>query len=161
MEDIRAVVSNDSCCPDLTMKTRFIGFLICCCISFVFGIFASVSLFGVLTGKLTTFIILDSLATGFAISGSFFLKGPKSQWKTITDKKRIIPSIIFFVAFIMTFVAVFAIKSKILAVICVAIQFTAGVFYCLSFIPYGKKLCVSCCKSCFSCEDKETKDSLI
>lgn len=154
MENIRTIVSNDSCCPDLSMKFRFIGFLVCISISFIFGTFASISIFKFVSGNVSSFIIMDSIATASAISASFFLKGPKAQWKTITHKKRIIPSIIFVLAFIMTFISLLVIKIKILAVVFLGIQFTAGVFYCLSFIPYGKKLCIACCKSCFKCDEK-------
>jgi hypothetical protein len=156
MEDIKSSISNDSCCPDLSLKTRVIGFIIFLCLGILFGILAAGAIFGFITGNLNNFIIFYSLSTASSIAGSFFLKGPKSQWKTITHPKRMIPSIIFLVAFIMTFVSVYLIESKILAIIFLLIQLTAGIFYVLTFFPYGKELCFKCCKSCFSCEDSET-----
>ncbi len=152
LEDLRTTISNDSCCPDLSYKTRIIGFIVCCIIAIIFSVISCMYIGGVFSGSASSFVIPYSLGTAFSIAASFFLKGPKAQWNTITDKKRLIPSMIFIIAFIMTFISVYLIKSNILTIICVGVQIAAGLFYMFTFIPYGTAFLKKCCKSVFCCE---------
>lgn len=152
LEDLRGTVSNDSCCPDLSLKTRMIGFVVCCIIAIIFSVLSCMYIGGLFSGSVNSFVIAYSLGTAFSIAASFFLKGPKAQWNTMTDKKRFIPSMIFLVAFIMTFISVYLIKSNVLTIICVVVQICAGLFYMLTFVPYGTSLFKKCCRSIFCCE---------
>lgn len=162
METIQSVASNDSCCPDVELKNRVIFFIIFAVLGIIFGFLAIGSLFtAVFAGQVNGFIILYSLSTIFSITASFFLKGPKAQWKIVTDNKRLIPTLVFIVSFIMIFISIYVIGSKILTVIFFLIQVIACIFYILSFFPYGKELCVKCCKSCCCGSDEGNKESMI
>ena len=165
METVSSVIKNDSCCPSLSLKTRVICFLVCLGFAIFFGILAAGALLSFITGNVTSFVIFYSLCTVCSVGCSFFLKGPSAQWKVMTNKKRIIPTIIFCVAFVSTFICAFAIKDStlrnILCIICLIIQILASALYVLSFIPFGKEFCAKCCKSCFTCDDDEKSESII
>jgi hypothetical protein len=60
MRDVISVVRNDSCCPDLDIKTRMIGFIVC----FIIGIAITILSFPFIAGGITgnpTFAILYTL----------------------------------------------------------------------------------------------------
>jgi hypothetical protein len=148
---------NESCCPSLSLKVRLIGFIILWVLSILFGILAGVAIFGLLkSGDISKFIIFNCISTFCSISSSFFLRGPVAQFKVVTDKKRIIPSLIFLLAFILSIVFAKVLDGSlrnVLCLLCLLIQNVAGFFYFLTFIPFGNKICFKCCKSCMSCDD--------
>lgn len=159
LEAIKETVSNDSCCPDLSLKTRAIGFGICAFIALIFGIMSCMQIGGVFLGHLSTFVIFYSISTVFSILSSFFWKGPKAQWAVITDAKRIIPALIFFVAFVLTLLSVWVFKNNTLVIIFVIIQMSAGLFYMFTFIPGGTALLKRCC--CGGEEESTSGGSLL
>ena len=157
IDSISDTVGNDSCCPDLTYKQRAIGFGICSVLSFVLGIMTCIALGDLITGDSSTFIVMYSLSTATSIASSFFWKGPKAQWKDITDPKRLVCSIVFFIAFVMTWISIYVFNSSILAIIFVAIQMSAGLYYCLTLIPGGTLLAKKCCKKVCCCGGNESE----
>jgi len=77
-----------------------------------------------------------------------FLIGPLRQFKNMVKPVRLIASLIFVSSMIMTFVAIFVFENSILVIIFVIVQFCALVWYVLSYIPFGRKMCTMCMKSC-------------
>jgi len=68
------------------------------------------------------------------------------------EHKRRLASLIFLGSMVMTFVCVFAIKgklSKLLTLIFVFAQFLSYIWYCLSYIPWGREICGGCIKRIF------------
>ncbi len=164
METVQIATGSDSCCPSLSLKTRVIGFLILLSLGIFFAILTAGSFFSLITGNFKSFVIFYTISVGCLIGSSFFLKGPAAQWKTITDKKRLIPSIIFLITFIGVFLCAYLLTgalSQILCLVLLIIQIAASIFYLMSFVPYGKEFCLKCCKSCFTCEDDEKSESII
>jgi len=68
------------------------------------------------------------------------------QLKNMKDPKRRIATLVFIGSMIMTFVCVFAIKSKLLTLIFIVFQFVSYIWYVLSYIPYGREICSACVK---------------
>ena len=98
------------------------------------------------------FAALYSLGTIISLCGTGFLRGPVKQFKSLADPKRGIAVAILFTMIILTLVIALndniANPGKgILCLIFVAGQFLAYVWYCLTFIPYGRETVMGCCKS--------------
>lgn len=157
-ENLVSTVRNDSCCPDLSFRTRVLGFTICLILSIIFGIISVSSVFGLLTGSYTSFIISFTLNSVCSFGSTFFFKGPKAQWKLITDSKRLIPSLVFACSFVMVWISWFVFESKILTLVFIGLSIAAEIFYTLTYIPYGTQFCKKCCKSIFLCEKEEESD---
>ena len=67
MRDLVSVVRNDSCCPDLDIKTRMIGFIVC----FILGIAITILSFPMILGGITgspMFVVLYTLGNITSIS---------------------------------------------------------------------------------------------
>ena len=75
-----------------------------------------------------------------ALRSTAFLCGPKKQFRNMTDRTRLLTSIVYVVFMILTLVAALKWKSKIGTVICCLVQYGALTWYTLSYIPFARAL---------------------
>ena len=142
--------TKDSCCPDLDYKTRIVGF----CITFGIGILCYMFSFPLILGTPYFFGLVFTSGSICSTMATFFLCGPKKQWKNMMKPYRAVVSLVFLGTIVATVVFGFILSGSTLVVaILAAAQFCAMVWYALSYIPYGRKFCGTCLKSC--CCDKE------
>merc|ERR1712035_238961 len=140
---------NSSMCPSMGFKDRMIAFGVCTGVGIMFSIGGTINLFFM---NYAGFAALYSLGTIISLLGTGFLRGPVKQIKALTDPKRAIAVAVLFISIILTLVIALndniANPGKgILCIIFVAMQFLAYVWYCLSYIPYGRETIMGCCKS--------------
>lgn len=88
----------------------------------------------------TKFAILYSLANICAIASTLFLMGPMKQLAKMFEKGRIIATVIYIVALGLTLWAALKVKSILLTLIFVIVQFCALIWYCLSYIPFARQI---------------------
>ena len=142
--------TKDSCCPDLDYKTRIVGF----CITFGIGILCYMFSFPLILATPKFFGLVFTTGSICSTMATFFLCGPKKQWKNMMKPYRAVVSLVFLGTIVATVVFGFILSGSTLVVaILAAAQFCAMVWYALSYIPYGRKFCGTCLKSC--CCDKE------
>lgn len=72
------------------------------------------------------------LATGFLV-------GPKRQCKLMFKKKRIVATVVFFLALILTLVVAFS-KHHLLVIPFIVIQWLAGLWYVASYVSVNSHL---------------------
>ena len=85
-----------------------------------------------------------------------FLTGFHSQFKKMTKDTRLPATIFYFGAMIVTLYAAFGISNpkpqRLLIITGVIVQFCAYFWYSLTFIPFGRRIfktmCRSCCNKC-------------
>lgn len=142
--------TKDSCCPDLDYKTRIVGF----CITFGIGILCYMFSFPLILATPYFFGLVFTSGSICSTMATFFLCGPKKQWKNMMKPYRAVVSLVFLGTIVATVVFGFILSGSTLVVaILAAAQFCAMVWYALSYIPYGRKFCGTCLKSC--CCNKE------
>lgn len=142
--------TKDSCCPDLDYKTRIVGF----CITFGIGILCYMFSFPLIVTTPYFFALVFTTGSICSTMATFFLCGPKRQWKNMMKPYRAVVSLVFLGTIVATVVFGFILSDSTLVVaILAAAQFCAMVWYALSYIPYGRKFCGTCLKSC--CCNKE------
>lgn len=149
---------KEACFPSLTYKERMIGFAVCFGMGLLIQIFSMGSLFKLLIGKPGKFAVMYSFGNIFSIFGTFFLMGPVSQFKRMSDPKRKYTTISFVVALIMTLISYYVFHSKLLTLIFLIIQFASYTAYCLSYIPYGRYICKRCLKCVFGYSSNSTNN---
>lgn len=123
---------NESLCPTLPLKQRLIGFAGCFVVGVIFGVFSWISIFFT---NFLSFGLFFTLGNVSAICGSFFLAGPLKQAKRMFSESRWIATSIYLVSLIGTLLVAIFLNSGILVMICSLIQFTAMMWYFLSYIP--------------------------
>ena len=147
--------NEDLCCPKLSYTERIIGFSVCFVLGILIELLSFGSFIGLFTGHPARFAILFSIGNITSLAGTFFLVGPTRQLKNMTDKKRLITSLIYIISIIMTIISVYVFDSWILVVVFISIQFGAYIWYVLSYIPFGRQLCKGCLKN-FCCEKSDS-----
>ncbi|KAH9598275.1 Vesicle transport protein [Trypanosoma melophagium] len=126
---------EDNLCPSLTLEQRVIGFCVCFALGFLFSIFAWVAIFSL---DFNTFAVINTLANVTSIGSTMFLCGPVKQVKRMFDSTRIIATIVYLSAMVLTFVVALVLHNPWLTVITVIVQYLAMVWYCLSYIPFAR-----------------------
>jgi len=114
-----------------------------CCIVSIFSIAAIVL-------HPSRFAVPYTLGNLLLVLSTGFLVGPMRQLRMCLNPTRLIASIVFVLALIFTFVAAFVLKSEILVLVAVIIQFCALIWYSLSYIPFARGLCKNCLSSLIS-----------
>ena len=147
---ISGAASNPSCCPDLDLKTRIIGFIL----SFIVGIFMMISsisqLFTLALGGQRYFAIWYTCGNIVCLSSTFFLMGPKKQCENMMKPQRKLTSLMLFLSMGTCLIMAFSGISKLIVMVGIIFQFITLVWYVLSYIPGGQSLCSKCVKSTIS-----------
>lgn len=147
---ITSVGTNPSMCPDLDLKTRFLGFVI----SFIVGIFMMISsisqLFTLALGGQRWFALWYTCGNLVCLSSTFFLMGPKKQCENMMKPQRKLTSLMLFLSMGTCLVMAFSGISKLIVMVGIIFQFITLVWYVLSYIPGGQSLCSKCVKSTIS-----------
>ncbi|KAH8108133.1 SFT2-domain-containing protein [Cristinia sonorae] len=120
----------------LSRMQRLYGFGACLALGFVLSILGAALLF---LGMTASFAVLYALGTLVALIGTGFLIGFLRQLKLMFKPIRIVATIIFLASIGLVFVGAFVIKSDILCIIFVIIQYLAYTWYTLSYIPYARQ----------------------
>ncbi|KAF9072938.1 vesicle transport protein, partial [Rhodocollybia butyracea] len=111
------------------------GFIGCLAIGFVLSLLGSIVLF---LAQLALFAILYGLGTVVSLVGTGFLMGFGTQLKLMFKPVRIIATLVFLGSIGLVFVGAFVIRSDVLCIIFVIIEYLAYSWYSISYIPYAR-----------------------
>ena len=134
-------------CPSLTFKQRLYGFAICFGVGITISVTSMLSFNQLLGGNPVPFAIKYTTGNVLSLLSTCFLVGPKRQLRNMTAATRWVAALIYLVAMAMTLVSCFVIKSGLIVLICIVVQFCAMAWYALSYIPYGRRIFKSCLRS--------------
>ncbi|KAI0721637.1 Got1/Sft2-like family-domain-containing protein [Cerioporus squamosus] len=119
----------------LTRTQRLYGFIGCLAIGFLLSLLGGIFLF---LGSLVSFAFLYGLGTIISLIGTGFLIGFTKQLKMMFKPVRVVATIIFLGSIGLIFVGAFVIRSNLLCIIFVIIEYIAYTWYTLSYIPYAR-----------------------
>uniref|UniRef100_A0A7S2XXF0 Vesicle transport protein n=1 Tax=Fibrocapsa japonica TaxID=94617 RepID=A0A7S2XXF0_9STRA len=141
---------EESMCPKLTMQQRVIGFCICFGLGYLISFLAVMSLIKANEEGIRQFAILYIIGNIIALCGTAFLVGPKSHCKKMFHKSRRGAAAFYLLMLLVVLVAAVAGAHIILVLFLLLIQVCAAMWYMASYIPYGRRMIVSCLKAPFS-----------
>jgi hypothetical protein len=130
-------------------STRIAGFAICFAAGWLCNGLAIMWL-GMTQFK--TFAIYYTIGNIINLGGSFFLWGPCSQLKSMFDPIRAWASILYLASLTATIVVSIKYPNVFLVLALVLVQLAAYIWYCASYIPYGRTMLRSCLASCVRCK---------
>jgi hypothetical protein len=119
----------------LTRTQRLYGFGGCLAIGFVMSLLGTIMLF---VGSLGSFAVLYAIGTIISLIGTGFLLGFGSQLKSMFKPVRVVATIVFLASIGLIFVSAFVIKSDIVCIVFVIVEYLAYTWYTLSYIPYAR-----------------------
>ena len=100
-----------------------------------------------------------------SLASSWFLCGPKAQFKNMMDDRRRLTSITYLSCLATTLAVVFIpIKSSIklcILLILLLTQFAASFWYSLSYVPYGRKTVLKILKRTFGLNDSSPVEGIV
>lgn len=134
-------------CPSLSFQQRVYGFLVTMLIGAILSV---ISWFAVLRRDWTLFAMLVTASNLTAIGGSCFLAGPLKQVKRMFEETRLVATIVYLSAIVLTVVAAVVAKSPPFCIVCCIIQYLAMIWYGLSYIPYARNMVKNCLKGAVS-----------
>eukprot|EP00735_Rhodelphis_limneticus_P001198 TRINITY_DN1176_c0_g1::TRINITY_DN1176_c0_g1_i1::g.17206::m.17206 TRINITY_DN1176_c0_g1::TRINITY_DN1176_c0_g1_i1::g.17206 ORF type:complete len:200 (+),score=25.08,sp/Q8VD57/SFT2B_MOUSE/42.66/3e-28,Got1/PF04178.7/3.8e-30,FtsX/PF02687.16/0.32,FtsX/PF02687.16/2.3e+02,DUF3487/PF11990.3/60,DUF3487/PF11990.3/36 TRINITY_DN1176_c0_g1_i1:68-601(+) len=126
-------------------ETRLYGFAFCFALGWVMTIVASFQVTKI-NDDPAPFALCYTLGNLLSLMSTMFLQGPLRQCQNMFHQKRVIATCIYLFTMVGTLAVAFATRNAILTLLMVMIQFIALLWYCLSYIPYGREAVVNCCK---------------
>mmetsp|Transcript_32239 Transcript_32239/g.43653 ORF Transcript_32239/g.43653 Transcript_32239/m.43653 type:complete len:173 (+) Transcript_32239:37-555(+) len=133
---------KDSMCPSLSLRVRFIGFILCFFLGLIIE-YVAIGAIGNADRSYWSFIIPYIIGTCLLIGSLFFMAGPKKQWEKAFDKDHRITTIIVLVFLVLT-VLCSVLGWHVPMVICLIIQLGAFIWYCIMMIPGARRCCCAC-----------------
>jgi len=144
-----------SMCPKLTYQQRIIGFFACAGCGWVLSLVGTLVLVGGPTPtNIRTFACLYVFGNVIALSATGFLLGPKSQCTKMWAPTRRYTTAFYLIMLIVVFVVAVLKQNVILVLFLLFIEVLAAVWYSISYIPFGRKVCLAFMRQtgvCFPC----------
>mmetsp|Transcript_39260 Transcript_39260/g.94926 ORF Transcript_39260/g.94926 Transcript_39260/m.94926 type:complete len:272 (+) Transcript_39260:197-1012(+) len=133
----------DLICPDLTFQQRLIGFASCFTVGYLITFMSFKFFIELIEGYPVPFAVNYTVGNILALGASWFLCGPRRQFRNMFDQNRKFTSIVYLSCLGGTLAVVFvplpwAIRLFTL-ILLLATQFCASFWYSLSYVPYGRR----------------------
>jgi len=141
VSDAVGAVTNESCCPSLSWKSRIIGFAVVAVIGLVLSVIGTLML---LTNDLITFAVCYSLGTICSLCATGFLIGPMRQLKGMFAATRVFATILLLIFIVLTLVMAFVVQIVPLVILFCILQYLAFAWYSISYIPFARTLVIKC-----------------
>lgn len=119
----------------LNRTQRLLGFAVCFGMGMLLSMLAPA--FILRPVKLATTLTLGNL---LSLGSMMFLVGPMKQIQAMFDNKRRAATGIYLASLLVTLLVAFWLKSRLLCLLFILIQYCALVWYSLSYIPYGQAM---------------------
>mmetsp|Transcript_19076 Transcript_19076/g.28773 ORF Transcript_19076/g.28773 Transcript_19076/m.28773 type:complete len:184 (+) Transcript_19076:49-600(+) len=160
--NVEQLEEQDTCggiCPELTYQQRIIGFGTCFLLGYLITFASFHRLIEMIEGNPVPFATMYTVGNILALLSSMFLCGPAKQLRLMMDEKRKLTAMVY-VSCLLTTIIVLCIPMihilKLLIVfILVIVQCCAGVWYNLSYIPFGRRTVIRMIKGA-SLEDNSS-----
>lgn len=123
----------------LSYKERMIGFGVFFGLGLIFDILAVIALVQIVAHP-SRFAIIYTIGNLITISSTLFLFGPCSQVRNMFKAKRIVATLIYFGSMAFTLFAAYQWGKFWIVALALLIQFLAMVWYCASYIPWGRSI---------------------
>jgi hypothetical protein len=138
------------------------GFGICFSVGYIITFSSFKHFVQMIAGNPVPFAVTYTVGNILALLASMFLCGPERQLKLMMDEKRKVSALIYVSCLFITLIIIFTpIEHQIkllLIFMVVMVQLCAGVWYNLSYIPFGRRTFCKCFKNAVGVEDDGTNN---
>eukprot|EP00300_Choanocystis_sp_HF-7_P012111 c17752_g1_i1.p1 GENE.c17752_g1_i1~~c17752_g1_i1.p1 ORF type:complete len:232 (+),score=30.16 c17752_g1_i1:347-1042(+) len=125
-------------CCRLSKRDRIAVFAACWALGLITSAISTLNIPNILTGHPERFVIPYVLGSVLSLSGTLFLVGPMRQCRSMCAKTRRISALLYLGS--MGLSLFFALRGwSVLCLVLVVVQYLAFFWYCLSYVPYGRR----------------------
>jgi len=132
--------------PAMTWRERLLGCATCMIAGYLLSFGSFFRIKDLLLGDPIPFVMNATIGNIIALAGSFFLKGPRTQFRQMWHDTRRNATAVYlgslFLTLFVAFVPVFGPKGLYLVVLMLA-QYASIMWYTLSYIPYAREAVTS------------------
>ena len=136
------------CLPRLSFEDRVLGFVACFFIGLALSFSSFLSFGSLISGNPAPFALKYSLGNILALCSTGFLVGPTAQLNKMMSPWRKGTSAVYLASIVVTLFAALVLRIALLTLLCMLVQFCALFWYCLSYIPWGRRLFTRCAFGC-------------
>ncbi|KAB2055128.1 hypothetical protein ERO13_A11G014300v2 [Gossypium hirsutum] len=86
------------------------------------------------------FALLFTFGNVLAVGSTAFLMGPEQQLRMMFDSVRVYATVIYIGFVILALICALWIQSKILTLLAIICEICALIWYCLSYIPFARRI---------------------
>ena len=141
---------NPCPCLEMTYGQRFSAFLVCFAIGTVLSLVSTMNVPSIVLNP-AKFAIPFTLGNIVSLLSMSFLIGFKRQCSSLFHPDRAVTTSVFMLSMVGTIIASFLLHSALLTFSFVIVQYTSYIWYCASYVPYGRTALLGCLKKCWSC----------
>ena len=131
-------------CPSLSWEDRVMGFLGCYVIGISLSISSMMSYPALLTGHPGPFAWKYSAGNVLGLVSTSFLVGPRTQLKNMMAPVRLGATVVYLSSILVTLVSAIVLRLTLPTLLAMLIQFCALLWYCASYIPFGRQCLRGC-----------------
>ncbi|KAL7562896.1 hypothetical protein ACA910_000269 [Epithemia clementina (nom. ined.)] len=135
-------ISSSWCCDELSFRERMLGFGTCLVAGYMLSFGSFFRIGALVLGNPRPLVIHAAFGNLMAWAGSFFLVGPKAQWKRLWEEKRKLATQVY-LSSLLLMLAILIFHpwgpEGLYLFILIILQNAAMTWYCLSYIPYGQE----------------------
>lgn len=132
----------------------------CTAFGYLLSIIGTLTLLGGMSpNNIRLFIGLYVVGNVVSLMSTGFLCGPKKQCIKMWDATRRFSTAFYLSMLIIVFAVAVSKQNVFLVLFLLIVEMIAGAWYSLSYIPYGRKMALTCmrstgvCYPCFACSD--------
>ncbi|KAG5477394.1 hypothetical protein CUR178_05097 [Leishmania enriettii] len=127
---------SDQFFKDLTWTQRIQGF----CVLMSLSLFSTLmSWFALGMGSYWKYSMLSALGSFLSMLSTIILMGPSAQLAYMFDEYRFNATVLYIGSMFLAFFVAVIFKSVFLCLLCGLLQYSALVWYSLSYVPYGRE----------------------
>ncbi|KAB2001715.1 hypothetical protein ERO13_D11G014500v2 [Gossypium hirsutum] len=86
------------------------------------------------------FALLFTFGNVLAVGSTAFLMGPEQQLRMMFDSVRVYATVIYIGFVVLALICALWIQSKILTLLAIICEICALIWYCLSYIPFARRI---------------------
>lgn len=128
------------CFPSLSWEDRVAGFAGCWVIGFALSLTSMLSFPQLLLGDPSPFAWKYSVGNVLGLASSGFLSGFQAQLEAMWSPVRLGATATYLSSIAATVICALVLHNALLTLLAMCIQFAAVLWYCASFIPFGRNI---------------------
>lgn len=131
-------------CPSLSWEDRVMGFAGCFVIGITLSLSSMISFPQLLAGHPGPFALKYSFGNVLGLTSTAFLVGPKTQLKNMMAPVRLGATVVYLLTICLTLFFALVLRVAPITLLSMVVQFCALLWYCASYIPFGRQCLRSC-----------------